>query len=788
MVIEPSIARQFGHNSNLIELWNGLHKLFGASNPNVLADIEAELSGLALKEETAEAVDTLLKKIEKLHANLQACGESRSEFSKLNDLQNCLRSKPWYVSFMQATLQCREFGQLAFCLKQFIKLEQQKRFTRSTITCHSCGKQGHIARNCRSKSIVETKKTWPAKSGNSNNKAFVAEEAVYNNPVTPISNCLSRTQQLDPSNQKTTNINKAIYLNLSSKAAVVLASKECDQAWYFDSGASFSITWDKSCFIPSTLKHVQSKSIIVGDGRTIPVLAIGDVKLNIICNNENKEVILHDVRWAPKLNFQLISLSEISQRKCDTLFSGKWLTVKRDNSLKLVGKLDAASGNLWKLTTNMDEYNTYVLVTRDTSIRHASASLFEWHLRLGHRNKEDILKMWRNKHAVGIELTDTIWPGCPSCDISKDTIKPSLTTANPVPSEPGSLVADTLDFGAKDRLGHQYVSTITDAHSRYTFVKLLKEKSAQAIAEHLQNVTHTITNLTGHRIKSLLSDNGKEYDNKYVAAVTQKLGIRHLKTAKYSPHQNGIAERKNRTLVESVRSILSHDNVEPQFWGDLLISVNHVQNRTYHSRVLMTPYQALFQRVPCINYFRPLGCGVVIHRVGHLSKLETKAQHGFLLGYDSEHRGYKVWNYSTNSVEYSRNVSFPTYRPVEKISANETNSDDPVSIPSILITHTKDELSPTFNSVMNGPESLKQLWIAPIKSELQSMIDQDCFDLVPYTNQHVLTPKVVLKAKTDADGNIVRYKARIVPKGFMQVAGRDYDETFAPVVNFTTIL
>lgn len=170
--------------------------------------------------------------------------------------------------------------------------------------------------------------------------------------------------------------------------------------------------------------------------------------------------------------------------------------------------------------------------------------------------------MWRNNHVIGIELTDKNWPGCPSCDLAKDTIRPVPSGSSERPSEPGSLVADTLDFGAKDREGHQYVSTIIDSHSRYTFVKLLKDKSAKEIASHIQSVANTITTLTGHIIRTLLTDNGTEYENQTVTAMVTKLGINHVRTAKYSPHQNGIAERKNRTLVESVRSILSHEDID----------------------------------------------------------------------------------------------------------------------------------------------------------------------------------------------------------------------------------
>jgi transposase InsO family protein len=91
------------------------------------------------------------------------------------------------------------------------------------------------------------------------------------------------------------------------------------------------------------------------------------------------------------------------------------------------------------------------------------------------------------------------------------------------------------------------VSTITDASSRYTYVKLLNEISAKEVVSHIQAVATE----AGHRIRTLLSDNGSEYENKLVEAVVTKLGIHYIRTDKYSIHQNGIAERKNRTLFES---------------------------------------------------------------------------------------------------------------------------------------------------------------------------------------------------------------------------------------------
>ncbi|GKA44560.1 putative ribonuclease H-like domain-containing protein [Tanacetum coccineum] len=124
--------------------------------------------------------------------------------------------------------------------------------------------------------------------------------------------------------------------------------------------------------------------------------------------------------------------------------------------------------------------------------------------------------------------------------------------------------------------------------------------------------------------------------------------------------QNGVAERKNRTLIEAARTMLADSKLPTMFWTEAVSTACYVLNRVLitnpHNK---TPYALLTGKTPSISHFKPFGCHVtILNTSDHLSKLDGKADEGYLVGYSSSNRAYRVYNMANKRVEETMNLRF----------------------------------------------------------------------------------------------------------------------------------
>ena len=135
-------------------------------------------------------------------------------------------------------------------------------------------------------------------------------------------------------------------------------------------------------------------------------------------------------------------------------------------------------------------------------------------------------------------------------------------------------------------------------------------------------------------MKKVRSDNGSEFRNSRVEEWCDEKGIKHEFSTKYTPEQNDLVERKNRTLIDMARSMLSEYNVSDSFWAEAINTACHTSNRLYcHRFHNKTPFELLIGRKPNISYFRVFGCKCYILKKGtRLSKFQSKCDEVFFLG------------------------------------------------------------------------------------------------------------------------------------------------------------
>jgi transposase InsO family protein len=198
--------------------------------------------------------------------------------------------------------------------------------------------------------------------------------------------------------------------------------------------------------------------------------------------------------------------------------------------------------------------------------------------------------------------------------------------------------------------GNKYNLVIIDDYSRFTWVFFLHDKSeTQKVLKFLKRAHNEFD----AKVKKIRNDNDSEFKNTQVEDYLHQEGIKLEFSALDTPQQNGVVERKNRTLIKMVRTMLDEYKTSDHFWAEAINTACHTINRLYLHRLLRkTPYELLTGKKPNVSYFRVFGskCYVLLKRSKY-SKFAPKVYEGFMLGYDSNSHTYHVFNKDFSCVE-----------------------------------------------------------------------------------------------------------------------------------------
>jgi transposase InsO family protein len=405
------------------------------------------------------------------------------------------------------------------------------------------------------------------------------------------------------------------------------------------------------------------RAITFGDGNQ------GLGKIVISPDHSISNVFLVD-----SLDCNLLYVSQLCKMGYNCLFTDVGVTVFRrsDDSITFKGVLE---GLLYLVGFNEStaELNTCLIAMTNMG--------WLWHRRLAHVGIKNRHKLLKGEHILG--LTNVYFEKdrvCSTCQAGKQVgshhpHKNIMTTDRPLEL----LLKDLFDPIAYISIGgSKFYLVIVDDYSRFTWVFFLQEKSQTQ--ETLKRFLRWAQNEFGLRIKKIRSDNGTKFKNSQIEGFLEDEGIKHEFSSPYTPQHNGIVERKNRTLLDMARTMLDEYKTPGQFWAEAINTACYSINRLYlHWILKKTSYELLTGKKPNVSYFRVFGskCFILVKR-GRKSKFASKAVEGFLLGYDSNTRAYRVFNKSTGLVEVSCDIVFDETNgsQVEQVDLDELDDEE----------------------------------------------------------------------------------------------------------------
>lgn len=651
--------------------------------------------------------------------------------------------------------------------------------------------------------------------------------------------------------------------------------KKCKrECWYIDSGSTHHMTGNPHCLSGYRLLDNPVK-IKVANSKDNTMDAIGAGEVNVYWHG--RPITIENVHYVPDLSVNLLSVKILDRQRGLQFFTHDGIMELRDRKGKCICKSENPTGNLYPIRfddAEPDGSATGHALLADADVQVDALRL--WHYRLGHANLETVKQMAHDGYGFTIPH-DQKKIFCESCVLGKSTRKPFPTHTQSTKA-PMDLVHSDLcgPMQVESLGGARYVCMFTDDYSRYGKLYLLKRKD-EVLSKFKEYVEYA-KRLHEKGPKIFRSDNGGEYKSAEFDQFCKDQGIVRQFSNANTPQQNGVSERRNRTVMDPARCLLIQAGMSAGYWAEAVKTANHIRNQIPTPTTGgKSPHELWTGEKPDLSSLRVFGSVCYAHVTEpDRKKLDAKSIRCKFLGYPDGIKGYRLIAYDKagnfGRVINSRDVTFDESSvcmnkndPIMKLINDEEEDDkgdetvvSTSVIDGIASEAAKDSMSSDDQGADNeaNPKMDVKSMVAPFSgSDAVGDNDDDASDTASSGSDEIKVPVVipiprprrawkptektlqafsyfavtvpqaldnpnwkkamdeemashekngtwewidrpkdkkvigsrwVFALKRNEKGDVVRWKARFVARGYNQVAGIDYGEVYAPVASMTT--
>ena len=424
-------------------------------------------------------------------------------------------------------------------------------------------------------------------------------------------------------------------------------------AWCLDSGCTSHMCGESEKF--REIGNSDKTYLHLADKTSTSIAGVGKVKTVFNNGSDIKTVNLENTLHVPELRTSLLSVGKFADKDWRIIFEKTGASIENELG-EVVLRANRECGGLYYICESPEIAG---VVTDTKGSTTAKTQLNDWHRRLGHINFQFIKKL-SSKNLIDLKIapSEKLDP-CSVCLKGKFSRLPFKSV-----SEKSS---DLLDIVHTDLCGPMrvssmsgtlYFATFIDDKSRWCEVKFLKSKDE--VFSAFKSYKNLVEKQTGKKIRNLQSDNGGEYISGDFEKFLDEEGIKRRLTVPHTPQQNGVAERKNRSLLEASRCLMIESGLPPSFWAEAISTANYIKNRTPSNSLNMeTPFKVWKGRDPNLKYFKPFGIkGVALDKTPGKGKFDPRGRECVFIGYSEKSKGYRVWIPSERKIEATRDVIF----------------------------------------------------------------------------------------------------------------------------------